>query len=131
MFARHSFQVTPLSHSVPLDGSEAVLGLRQLQRHQDGQKLARALEPAGQASTSGRTESARYKGPFIDQLTLDDLARPPRPWAQFFTGGPAGPWTAAYNVPEHTAMLRERAQDNLAFYLVGVFASFYLTHTRL
>ena len=43
LFKRHKFKISPLSLAVPLDGTETVTGLRELQVQQDGHNLARAL----------------------------------------------------------------------------------------
>lgn len=41
---RHSFKASPLSLAVPLEGSDTVVGLRELQRRRDGYELAKALK---------------------------------------------------------------------------------------
>lgn len=67
----------------------------------------------------------RYQGPYLHQLTVDDLRKTKPTWQQFFYNGTsAAGWQDAYNVPEHLGMLQERMEENLVYYLVT-------SHTRL
>ena len=61
---------------------------------------------------------SRYRGPRLVDLTLNDLRRREQPWQDFLQGGEVGAWRTAYNLPEHTAHLCERCEENLVFYLV-------------
>ena len=127
-----SFSSSPLCPAVPLDGSDTVLGLRDLDRHNRATKEAEALaELAKQASSmqqrsqpQGRTQQKRYQGPYIHQLTLQDLRRQPQDWQQFVGveshAGPCSSWAASFNVPEHLTMLAERLEENLVHFLVSM-----------
>ena len=71
--------------------------------------------PAGAAQGKAK---ARYRGPRLADLTVDDLRRRELPWQAFLRGGERGAWAAAYNLPEHVAHLCERCEENLVAYLV-------------
>lgn len=97
----HQLAASPLAAAVPLDGSETVPGLRQLERTLPAAEFARCR---------------RYRGPHLDQLTVDHLTAAPRPWREFFEGQ-AG-WGGAYSVPPSWATLWDRAEENLVRFLV-------------
>ncbi|KAK9813247.1 hypothetical protein WJX72_011400 [[Myrmecia] bisecta] len=120
-FRRKEFKKSPLAPNVPLEGSDTVLGLRQLER----QRLAeaspfRTLAPDRLfQSNPGRRNYTRYKGPFLEETRLDSLRAPPRPWPQFLHHGANSSVIVAYNVPEDVRMLCERLDENLVYYLVN------------
>lgn len=107
----HRLRRSPLSLSVPLDGSDTVRGLRPLERQRlvaDGERAAAGGGgggPPAPAVPTGRRHYQRYKGPFIEQLSADDLKAPPKPWGAF-----AGEGTASYNVPASVPVLLERLE---------------------
>jgi hypothetical protein len=82
----------PLVPSVPLDGTDSVQGLRTLERlraaelldtlQNDSQcksdKSARERQRAAR-----RRRYQRYKGPFVEYSTLEDLKRDPQSWKDF------------------------------------------------
>ena len=57
----------------------------------------------------------RFKGPYLDEVTLQAVKAQPRDWMLL------GAWaySGAYNVPEDSAMLQERIEENLVVFLVG------------
>ena len=59
LFKRHKFKISPLSLAVPLDGTETVTGLRELQVQQDGHNLARALHIDQSLQGTGNTLNRR------------------------------------------------------------------------
>jgi hypothetical protein len=106
-FSSHALSRSPLSPSVPLDGSETVPGLRALERLSlvDGDAAHPvAAHHHGPVVDTGRRHYKRYKGPFLEQLTLEDVQAPPKPWG-VFVGGPA-----TYRVPASMAVLQERLE---------------------
>lgn len=121
----HTLERSPLAPSVPLDGSDTVAGLRTLERL----RASNLLPPNNGPSTSSRappTESAwasrrrkyqRFKGPFIEHLTVDDMKKNPKPWNQFTINGENGRLQDAYNVPATLDILAERFEENIATYL--------------
>ncbi|KAK9802738.1 hypothetical protein WJX73_005182 [Symbiochloris irregularis] len=113
----HAFRRSALSSSVPLDGSETVVGLRQWNRHLRGKDLNDYLQNnlAGLQGL-GRTGYRHYKGPYLDQLSRQDLQHLPVPWLLSLCGGDLRTWAQAYNLPEHSAMLQERLEENLVRY---------------
>lgn len=108
LFSSHSLRRSPLSPSVPLDGTETVRGLLALEKHhllesfsdQNSQPM-----PREQLFRSGRRYYQRYRGPFVEDITVDDLKRSPKPWNLFFGDG-----SGAYNVPCDTSVLQERME---------------------
>lgn len=66
----------------------------------------------------GRNGYQHYKGPYLDQLGKEDLQHPPVPWLLSICGGDLRTWAQAYNLPEHTAQLQERLEENLVRYRV-------------
>lgn len=107
LFSGHSFKRSPLSLSVPLDGSDTVRGLRTLER--ETLLNSDAVQPAAEQQharpvAAGRRHYQRYKGPFIEQLTLEDLQAEPKPWKAFLGS------STSYNVPASVAVLMERME---------------------
>lgn len=106
-----------------------VQGLRNLER----MRLAELLqEPTPATFASGRTANSsapsgggwrrrfqRYRGPFIEQLAVDDLKADPKPWAVFWRGSQAGGWADAYNLPASLDVLHERTEVKERTELVG------------
>lgn len=63
--SQHRFKTSPLSLAVPLEGTDTVVGLRELQRRKDGYDLARALKLDaldGAFLTTGATINERAPG---------------------------------------------------------------------
>lgn len=130
-----SFSASPLCPSVPLDGSETVLGLRDLDKHHRATKEAEALAERSKQTSSvqqrsrpqSRSQHRRYQGPYIHQLTLQDLRRQPQDWQHFIGmeshSGPCTSWAASFNVPEHVNMLAERLEENLIHFLVSTLSA--------
>jgi hypothetical protein len=90
MFARWNLHRSPLAPGVPLEGTDTVEGLRQLERLRAASLLnngnRNATGAGGQAAPPvqhRRRRYQRYKGPFLEQLSVDDLKKYPRPWSQF------------------------------------------------
>ncbi len=109
-----AFARSPLLPTVPLDGTQTVTGLRELER----QSRLQALQPPAppqQAAASGASRRGRYCGPHVWEQSLDALRAPPRDWERFLHGGAL---RAAYNVPDSMAMLGERLDENTATYAV-------------
>lgn len=103
IFRRHTLHKSPLSLAVPLDGTDHVMGLLELQR------LSRRKE-------SARSRYRRYKGPFIEQITLDDLQKKPVDWRHFFNNPQVS--QPSYSVPGSVDCLLERLEENSVYYLV-------------
>ena len=67
---------------------------------------------------------ARYRGPYLEHLTVGDVRAPPRPWAEWAgkARGPALPGKPppprAWGAPESVDALRERGEENFVHYLV-------------
>jgi hypothetical protein len=101
----HQFPASPLAAAVPLDGSDTVPGLRQLER----------TVPA-EAQRAAFHRSRRYGGPHLEQLTTDHLTAAPKPWKEFFEG--ASGWSGAYVVPASWFDLWDRAEENIVRFLV-------------
>mmetsp|Transcript_24087 Transcript_24087/g.42886 ORF Transcript_24087/g.42886 Transcript_24087/m.42886 type:complete len:263 (-) Transcript_24087:25-813(-) len=100
----HQFPASPLAAAVPLDGSDTVPGLRQLER----------TVPA-EAQRAAFHRSRRYGGPHLEQLTTDHLTAAPKPWKEFFEG--ASGWSGAYVVPASWFDLWDRAEENIVRFL--------------
>jgi hypothetical protein len=106
-FSGHALSRSPLSPSVPLDGTDTVRGLRALERLSlvGGEKaqsgVAHRHTPV---IDTGRRHYKRYKGPFLEQLTLEDVQATPKPWGTFM-GGPT-----AYSLPASMTVLQERLE---------------------
>ena len=131
-FSRQSsFSSSPLCPSVPLDGTDTVLGLRALDNYQRASEQAEAV--AGLAKHPGsvqriqqpqkRIQYHHYKGPYLEQLTPQHLRKQPQDW-QLFIGmesqtGARTSWAANFNVPENLAMLGERLEENIMCFLVS------------
>lgn len=122
LFGRHEeqFRRSPLSPCVPLDGTESVMGLQTLNRLQRAGIDPFQPNPPSDAAERTRRPRAyqRYRGPYLDQLTVEDIKRPAAPWKQFFYNGEHGKWSESYNVPEDLAMLQERMEENVVGYMV-------------
>lgn len=112
--------------SLPSRPPYCVQGLRNLER----MRLAELLqEPTPATFASGRAGSGaaagsggggwrrrfqRYRGPFIEQLAVEDLKADPKPWAVFWRGSEAGRWAAAYSLPASLDVLHERTEVRAA-----------------
>ncbi|KAG7674060.1 hypothetical protein NADE_004252 [Nannochloris sp. 'desiccata'] len=135
MFARWNLHRSPLAPGVPLDGTDTVEGLRQLERLRAASLLNSSNRNAGgQAAPPAqhrRRRYQRYKGPFLEQLSVDDLKNDPRPWSQFSgipsitapAGGGGGGGGGiirsslqGYTFPASLDLLCERIEENAAFY---------------
>lgn len=86
---------SPLSPGVPLEGTDTVQGLRILERQRLTEALLQPAAGAGgatAAATSGgwQRRFQRYRGPFIEQLSMADLKRDPKSWAVFWKGSETG-----------------------------------------
>lgn len=107
---QHSLDRSPLSPAVPLEGSESVQGLRTLERQRLTSEAAAAQpsapdQPGAPAIPTGRRTYQRFKGPYIEQLAVEDLKAAPKPWGAF-----AGGSVADYSVPASIAALQERME---------------------
>ena len=107
---------SPLAPAVPLEGSDTVEGLQALERRRLTEALsggaavgAAAAGRAGAAAT-GRRAFQRYRGPFIDQLSIEDLKAAPKSWALFWRGGERASAADAYSLPASLAVLHERTE---------------------
>lgn len=105
--APKTFECTPLSIAVPLDGTERQLGIRQLQRQLSRPKI--------------RSQYRRFSGPFLDSLTPEDVQRCHlKSWKEFLPS----PETnikrpcSAFSIPGSVIALCERIEENLFFFLV-------------
>jgi hypothetical protein len=118
---------SPLAPSVPLEGSETVQGLRTLERlltanllngtvDGDGRGGARnGSASSGHELFSRRRRYQRYKGPYLEQLTVDDLKKDPKPWKQF---APVEGWrwnTLEYSIPATLELMCERIEVGLGY----------------
>ncbi|GMH33857.1 hypothetical protein BSKO_01691 [Bryopsis sp. KO-2023] len=95
-------QRTPLSAAVPLDGTEHQMGLRQLER-------------LNRQTPGVRTRYRRYKGPFIEYLTVEDLKKEAREWNDFLHCSKSA--LDCYTVPGSVDALVERLEENIVYYL--------------
>jgi hypothetical protein len=115
-----------------LEGTDTTPGLRSLERAQLKERLlshARADTSAITSPSSSRftheqgqrsavqAARLRYKGPYLSEVTVDDLKQEPRPWSVFFANGERGRLKDAYSLPRCVAALQNRAEENLVFYL--------------
>ncbi|PSC73348.1 Drug Metabolite transporter superfamily [Micractinium conductrix] len=131
---------SPLAPAVPLEGSDTVEGLQALERRRLTEALsggaavgAAAAGRAGAAAT-GRRAFQRYRGPFIDQLSIEDLKAAPKSWALFWRGGERASAADAYSLPASLAVLHERTEENFVSFLPNylrlagavLLATFYL-----
>jgi hypothetical protein len=72
----------------------------------------------------GSRQGYRYRGPYLEQLTLEAFRRDPRPWRDFFGVGAARDrhWRRSladsYNVPDHLTHLKQRLEENIVYFLV-------------
>ena len=118
---------SPLAPSVPLEGSETVQGLRTLERLRaasllsdgsstsgGGPTAAGAARNAAPPAPSRRRRYQRYKGPFIEHLSTDDLKKDPRPWSQF--SGRSEEATFSFSIPASLDFLCERLDENCVVY---------------
>lgn len=103
LFAGRPLRRNPLSLAVPLDGTEHEMGLRQLERY-------------SRRRPSVRKRYRRYKGPFIEYLTVEDLKRGVRDWREFLHSRNAK--MDSYSVPGSLDALMERLEENIVYYLV-------------
>lgn len=100
---------SPLAAAVPLEGSDTVPGLRTLERLRSSNLLdtgSSARSRGAQAPRpSRRSNYQRFKGPFIEQMSTDDLQKTPKPWKQFLGDGNQG-----FNLPASVDVLSERTE---------------------
>ena len=92
------------------------------------------LQQHSHCAAGSRLHYERYRGPYVDQLTLHHLLQQPKAWPDFFYAPPrpqAANEAAAYNVPSHTLMLCERMEENLVHFLVRLVTHIYLHATAL
>jgi hypothetical protein len=85
---------SPLAPSVPLEGSDTDQGLQAIERSQTVERLeGRKHQGKGKHGSlsnetwregSRRARYRRYKGPFLEYLSIGDLKRDPRRWSEFF-----------------------------------------------
>lgn len=85
---------SPLAPSVPLEGSDTVDGLQAIERLRTVERLdGRKHQGKGNNGSLNnetwregcrRARYRRYKGPFLEYLSIDDLKRDPRRWSEFF-----------------------------------------------
>lgn len=99
----HQLRRTPLSLAVPLDGTEHEMGLRQLEKY-------------SRRRLSVRKRYRRYKGPFIEYLTVEDLKKGVKDWREFLHTRNAR--QDSYSVPGSLDALMERLEENIVYYLV-------------
>lgn len=118
---------SPMAATVPLDGTETVEGLRSLERKQ----LSRLLEPGGDGFWANYQKRRRhyrlFKGPNVENLTLDDLQKQPRPWTDFLHTEDKSTFYNAYNIPANVNILQERIEDNVVTYLPNYLRMFIIT----
>lgn len=85
---------SPLSPGVPLEGTDTVQGLRILERQRLAEALQQPADGSGSAAAAAgagwRRRFQRYRGPYIEQLSTEDLKREPRSWAVFWKGSETG-----------------------------------------
>ena len=125
LFGEWRLARSPLAPSVPLDGTDTVQGLQTLERLRAARLLApnggaggaptRGRQAAQAAPPSRRRRYQRYKGPYLEQLALDDLKKDPRPWSQFSgvgagDGAPVALAHGSYTVPASLDLLCERME---------------------
>lgn len=104
--------------SVPLDGTDSVQGLRTLERLraadlldtlQNKSKYKSDANIGDRHRTARRRRYQRYKGPFVEYSTLEDLKRDPRPWKDFSGHNASGRGDDRYfDVPACLDLLAER-----------------------
>jgi len=110
---------SPLAPSVPLEGSDTVQGLQAIERLRAAELLeGRKQQNVGKSRSSNIEESRvrgrraqyrRYKGPFLEYLSFDDLKRDPRRWSEFFgTDNPLSRGESNISVPASLDLLAER-----------------------
>jgi hypothetical protein len=101
-----------MAPGVPLEGSDTVQGLRTLERLRRFELLQAPEGPDGGGGSGGgwRRAFLRYKGPFVEQLTADDLQQAPKSWRLFWRGTEHGQAAQAYNLPASLEVLVERTE---------------------
>lgn len=110
---------SPLLLSVPIGGTDTVLGLRPMAYGQDSGVTRDEARIAKKVTSSPPPQHARsfykrYKGPYLETLTRDSWKHPPKSWRHFFYGQTS---EFVYNVPENSEHLQERMEENLIRYL--------------
>ena len=135
LFKGWSLRRSPLAPSVPLEGSDTVEGLLSLERMAansfiDGPSVLsrgrsqRISVGAGASGTEHRRKRyRRFRGPYVEQLTLEDLNKQPRSWKAFVgmeendgDGRRGMERKHGYSVPANLDLLSERMEENLVYY---------------
>ncbi|KAL4424091.1 hypothetical protein ABPG75_001392 [Micractinium tetrahymenae] len=138
----------PLAPGVPLEGTDTVEGLCALERLRLAELLRQQAAGNGAGGSGGsgncsgsrggnsgwRRAFTRYRGPFIEQLGLEDLKQAPKSWAVFWKGSERGAAADAYNLPASIAVLHERTEESFVTFLPNylrlagavLLATFYL-----
>jgi len=108
---------SPLAPSVPLEGTETVEGLRNLERLRSASLLQQSFNSGRNNNdrNNGQTYSRRrryqrFKGPYVEQLALEDLKKDPRPWKQFTGIQENGALAQSYTIPANLDVLCERVE---------------------
>lgn len=139
-FHKWELRRSPLAPSVPLEGTDTVEGLRSLEQHMH---ISRTLNFSsssqikhdfGENPRKGpgddklhgwkerRRRYRRYKGPFVEQLHLEDLKKEPQPWNNFFGRSSVenrrngAEDRSAYSIPASLDLLSERIDENYVKY---------------
>lgn len=110
---------SPLAPSVPLEGSDTVQGLQAIERLQTVERLeGREHQGKGKYGSEcnetsmergRRARYRRYKGPFLEYLSIDDLKRDPRRWSEFFgTDNALSRGKCNISIPASLDLLAER-----------------------
>lgn len=102
---------SPLLSSVPLNGTDTVTGLRELER---STRLRHKLRP--HADHVQHAQRRRYQGPHVWELPVDALQAPAVSWERFLHGGRL---RHAYSIPASTDMLVDRLDQNVVTYLAN------------
>jgi hypothetical protein len=106
---------SPLAAAVPLEGTDTVPGLRTLERlraanllnNGDASGAGRGAQPP---RASRRQSYQRFKGPYIEQMTTQELQKDPKPWKLFLGDAEQGLSAQGFNVPASVDVLSERTE---------------------
>lgn len=120
-----NMQVGPLHAAVPLEGTDTVTGLLELERRAMRMQTQMAASTAAQcrdnivSSPVPRCFTSRvgrdYGGPHCWDLTSSALFTPPLPWQLYF--GSEANLLASYNIPYDLKHLNQRLDENMTKYL--------------